>query len=127
MYNKPKKPTISLKTLSLQGIVLISTALLLQLILPWWIVAVLSFIIAFLFKNNLKSGFGISFTSIFLLWSVASMVADRSFDSSMALLLSKILGNIGPSYVFYITGAIGGFVAGLGGMMGAWTRQLAQK
>jgi len=120
-------PNYRLKTLIIQGVVLLGITWILQLFSPWWIVAIVAFVLAYLFKNSIKSGFSISFAVIFLLWSMASALADRSFDSSMALLLSKILGNIGPSYVFYITGAIGGLVAGLGGMMGAWTRQLAQK
>ncbi len=127
MTKHRKKTKVSLKNLFMQGVVLIGATFFLQLFLPWWIVAVVAFILSYFLINSLISGFLISFLSVFLLWTSVAIVSDRNFDSSMAVLIGKILGDISPSIVFFITGALGGFVAGLGGMMGAWTRLLAQK
>lgn len=121
------KSTHNFKTLFIQGVSLIVITGLLQIFLPWWIIAVSAFILAYVFNSSLLSSFVISFTALFILWSVAALWANQNFDTSMAQLIGHILGPIKPFYVFIITGIVGGFVAGLGGLMGSWTRYLAQK
>ena len=97
-----------------------------QLFLPWWIIVVISFVICYIFNPNKFNAFTGSFIAIFLLWLVKAYVADQNFDVPMSGLLAGLMGNISSGGIFFLTGLIGGLTAGLGGLLGTWTRQLSQ-
>ena len=111
----------------IQGLSILVPTTLLQLIFPWWMVAIVPFVIGYLFKSPLSASFIISFITIFLLWSVSAYRADQNFDISMSALLAEILSLSSPSGMFFLTGLTGGIVGGLSGFLGSWTRQLSQK
>lgn len=111
----------------LQSLTIIVATTLMQLFLPWWIIAIVPFFVGYLFRTPLLTSFLVSFAAVFLLWTVSAYRADQNFDVSMAELLGEILGSLKPLSMFILTGMTGGLVAGFSGFLGSWTRQLSQK
>jgi hypothetical protein len=103
---------------------LLVITLLLQLVLPWWIICIASFAVCYIFKPGKFIAFAGCLLSVFLLWTVKAYLADGNFDTPMSQLLAGLIGNISTGAIFFLTGTIGGLVAGLGGLLGTWTRQL---
>lgn len=98
-----------------------------QLFLPWWIVGVVSFILAYILEKSKFIAFSACLLAVFALWIVKAYWADSHFDVPVSNLVSSLLGNISGSSVFFLTGIIGGLIGGLGGLLGTWTRTLSQK
>ncbi len=97
-----------------------------QLFLPWWIIVIISFLVCYILKIDKFISFAGCFVSVFLLWILKAYIADNNFDVPMSVLLSGLMGNISKGAVFFLTGVIGGLISGLGGLLGAWTRQISQ-
>jgi hypothetical protein len=98
-----------------------------QLFFPWWIVVIAAFICCFLFQTGKFVAFTACLLAIFALWSVKAYLSDSNFDVPMSEILGGMFGNISSSAVFLLTGLVGGIMAGLGGLLGSWTRQLMKK
>jgi hypothetical protein len=98
-----------------------------QLFMPWWIIGVISFVLAYLMEKNKFIAFASCMVAVFSLWVGTAYWADGNFDRPVSDILSSLLGNISPSAVYFLTGIIGGIVAGLGGCLGTWTRSLSAK
>jgi len=97
-----------------------------QMFLPWWVVGLISFVIAFILHQNKIVSFVGPLLSIFALWFGKAWWADGNFDAPMSDLLGSLLGNISGVSVLLLTGLIGGIVAGLSGLLGSWTRTLSK-
>jgi hypothetical protein len=97
-----------------------------QQFLPWWIIAIVCFVVAYIFHLSKFSSFVACLLSIFGLWILKVWVSDTNFDVPMSQLLGSLLGNVSSSAVYFLTGMIGGLVAGLSGLLGSWTRILAK-
>ena len=106
--------------------ILIIIAFIAQLFFPWWILVIISFSVCYVFDPGKFIAFGGCFISIFLLWSLKAYMADGNFDVPISELLSGLMGNISRGAVFFLTGAIGGIVSGLSGLIGVWTRQISK-
>lgn len=98
----------------------------LQLFLPWWIIALICYGLCFVLKVNKFYAFTGSLLTIFLLWVLKAYFADQNFDTPISVLLGGLFGNVSTSAVFFLTGLIGGIVAGFSGLLGSWTTSLFQ-
>lgn len=98
-----------------------------QMFLPWWVIAVVAFVVCYIFQPGKFGAFAGCLLGVFLLWSTKAYMADKNFDIAISQILSELIGKVSPGAIFFLTGAIGGIVAGLGGLLGDWTRQLSQK
>lgn len=97
-----------------------------QLFLPWWVIGIVSFAVAYVFHLSKFNTFVACLLAIFVLWSVKAWMADGNFDVPMSQLLGSLLGNISKSAIYFLTGLIGGLSAGLAGLLGTWTRTLSK-
>ena len=98
-----------------------------QMVLPWWIIAPIAFMICYVFNPGKFSSFTGCLLAIFVLWSLKAYIADKNFDVPVSGILGGLIGNVSQGAVFFLTGIIGGLVAGLSGLMGDWTRTLSKK
>lgn len=105
-----------------------SASAVLQLFLPWWIIAVVAFGVAYLHRQNMLSAFAAAFTGIFLLWAVYAFAISSANEHLLAKKIAELFPLKGNVFVlFAITGIIGGLVAGFAAMSGAAARQVLSK
>ena len=100
---------------------------LLQFWLPWWIIVVVSFLTGYISAPNKWMAFWAGSTGVFLLWCGMALFAESKADVSIASLLGNLLGNIPGFAVILLTGVTGGICAGLGGLLGRWSKELFSK
>ncbi len=98
-----------------------------QLFLPWWVIAVICFAACYQANVSKFIAFTNSLFAIFALWYFKALMTDGNFDEPMSILLGNIIGGISGSSVLFLTAIIGGIVAGLSGLLGAWSRSLFSK
>ena len=73
----------------------------LQLFLPWWIIALICYGVCFILRVNKFYAFTGSLLAIFFLWVVKAYFADQNFDAPMSALLGGLFGNVSTSAVFF--------------------------
>ena len=103
------------------------TSLLLQLYLPWWIIAVTAFAVALFIKQNSFMAFLSGFIAIFLLWTVYAFILSFANENILVVKvadLMKALTKGSPVILYLITGLVGGLVGGFGGLTGSIARKL---
>ena len=98
-----------------------------QMFLPWWIVAVICFVVCYFANLSKFVAFASSLLAIFVLWYVKAWMSDGNFDEPMSILLGNVMGGISGGAVLFLTAMIGSIVGGLSGLLGAWSRLLFLK
>ena len=100
---------------------------LLQMFLPWWIIAVVSFAGAYFIKQNSLLAFLSAFISIFLLWIGYAYLLSSANDNILVAKvadLMKALTKGSTTTLYIITGLIGGLVSGFGALTGSLASKL---
>ena len=95
------------------------TSFFLNLILPWWSIAIPGLIFGYQFKKSSWFSFGLGFLALFLLWGVQAMFIHFSNDGIMSTRIAEMLGVGSPYLVILITGILGGLVSGLATLTGS--------
>jgi hypothetical protein len=109
-------------------IALILTALLSfagALFLPWWIIAVVAFIVAFLIPQRSYKAFFAAFLALFILWGLQSFLIDQANNHLLATKIASLLPLHG-SYILLIllTAFVGAFVAAMAALTGSLARSV---
>lgn len=101
-------------------------SLLLQLFLPWWIIAVVSFAVAYFIKQNSLLAFLSAFIGVFLLWIVYAYLLSSANDNILVTKVAELMKALtrGSTTTLYI---VTGIIGGLGSGFGALTGSLASK
>lgn len=100
---------------SLQLITIAILALVFELVLPWWSIAIAAFIGGISF--NTRANFLAGFLAIALLWLLFALMMDVTSAAPLAERVSKILF-INKPLLFLATALIGGLVGGFAAMAG---------
>jgi len=100
-------------------ILLIITAYLINLVFPWWAIAITGLILGFQMKPASGKAFGIGFLALFLLWSGQALYVHLANDGILSTRIAEMLGVGSPILVISITGIIGGLVSGLAVLSGS--------
>lgn len=108
-------------------ILLIITAYLINLILPWWGIAITGLILGFQMKPKSGAAFGIGFLALFLLWSGQALYIHFANDGILSNRIAEMLGVGSPYLVVLITGILGGLVSGLAVLSGALLNNISSK
>lgn len=87
----------------------------LQLILPFWIVAVVAFIINLAIQTNGWSSFFSGFIAISILWFVVASGLDSRNEGMLSAKIAELF-SVNSLMLTFITAIIGGLVAGFGGL-----------
>lgn len=93
-------------------------ALLLQLFLPWWTMAIAAFTISFMMYEKGLSSFIAGFLGVGLLWLALVIYIDFSTASILTEKLNRLL----PLNSILLTFLIGGLVGGFASLTGALLR-----
>jgi len=97
----------------------------LQLLLPWWSIAMLTIAVGFLIKfDNSLWSFIAGFLAVLLLWSGYAAYLDMSNAHILSQKMGNLFGNISSGGVIALTGIIGGLVGGFFAMTGTLGRKL---
>lgn len=90
------------------------------LYLPWWSVAVIPFLIAYLIPQTAFKAFLTGFLSVFVLCFLIAFVLDSGNDHILSVKVATILPLKGSYLLLNLIGSfLGGLVAGLGALSGA--------
>ena len=99
-------------------------SLLVQLILPWWSLAVVAFIICFLRSPNGGRAFLSGFAGVALVWLVYAFFIHTRTDGVFTGRMSELLFKMNTSALpLLVTALIGGLVGGLAGLSGYFVKQ----
>ncbi|MBS1759688.1 MAG: hypothetical protein JST23_06125 [Bacteroidetes bacterium] len=90
---------------------------------PWWIIAVIAFLVAILVHQKAWKAFWSGFFGLFILWGILAFWIDIQNDHLLSKKIAGILPFGGNSYLLILaTGVIGGLVAGFGALSGHYLR-----
>ena len=107
-------------------IFILITSLILQLFLPWWIIAPIATGLAFWKAKSAGYAFVSGFGAIFSLWILVGLFHSIPNENLLANRVGQILmlpqSSFNWIFVLLITGLIGGLVAGFSALSGYYLR-----
>jgi hypothetical protein len=93
------------------------------LFLPWWCIAITSFIVALLVHQKAGKAFLSGFLGLFLLWAALAWWINMKNNGVLSVKIASVLPLGGNQiYLILLTGFIGGLVAGFAAMTGSFLR-----
>jgi hypothetical protein len=100
--------------------IILIVSLIVSFVLPWWIVAIISFLAALWIAKGSANAFWSAFVAIFIVWILQAMFKSVPNDQILATRVANMLP-LGGHWILLvlITGLIGGLVAGMAGLTGA--------
>lgn len=94
------------------------------LYLPWWSIALISFLVAILIKQKISWAYLSGFTGIFLLWGLLAFLIDIKNKSILSHKIAQLIPLNGSSILLIlVTALIGAIVAGFAAMSGSSLRE----
>lgn len=99
-------------------LILIIASFLLQMILPWWIIIIISFAICGIIGKTGKIAFWHPFWAILLLWIGVALFHSIPNEHILASRIAEMLKLQSWPLVLLVTGVLGGLVAGISGFCG---------
>lgn len=103
------------------------TAFLLNLFLPWWSIAIPGLIFGYLFNEKALPSFGWGFLALFLLWGGQALYIHLANDAILSTRIAEMLSLGSPLLVVLITGFVGGLVSGLATLTGSLMKEGPRK
>jgi hypothetical protein len=95
------------------------------LFLPWWVIAITSFVVAFAIPQKSGLAFLAGFIALFILWTGLSFYISAANNHLLAHKISVLFIKAdNPTLLILLTGLIGGLVAGSGSLTGRLFRKL---
>ncbi|MEQ1553003.1 MAG: hypothetical protein ABL929_02425 [Ferruginibacter sp.] len=95
------------------------------LFLPWWVIAIVGFVVAFAIPQKAGVAFLAGFVALFLLWAGLSFYISNNNGHLLAHKISLLFIKVdNTTLLFLFTGLIGGLVAGFGSLSGRLFRKL---
>lgn len=99
-------------------LIIIIASFLLQMVLPWWIVIVISFATCGIVGKTGKISFWQPFLAILLLWIGMALFKSLPNNNILAIRVAEMLSVKQWPIVLAITGILGSLVAGISGYCG---------
>lgn len=94
------------------------------LFFPWWIIAIVAFIISILIYQEHFVSFICGFISLFLLWGFLSFWISLENTHILAHRVSLLIFKTdSPFLLIFVTAFIGALVAGFGALTGSYVRK----
>ncbi len=98
-------------------------AFVLGLYFPWWSIAIASFLVALLVRQQAGKAFFAGFLGLLLLWAGLAWWIDMKNNGVLSKKIASLLPLGGNTFLLIlVTGIIGGIVAGLAAMSGSFLR-----
>lgn len=99
-------------------LVIIIAAFILQMVLPWWVIVIISFATCGLFGKTAKISLWSPFFAILLLWTGMALYKSIPNEHLLASRVGEMLGVQAWWLVLILTSVLGAFVAGVSGFCG---------
>lgn len=99
-------------------LVIIIAAFLLQMVLPWWVIVILSFATCGLIGKTAKISLWSPFFAILLLWTGMALYKSIPNEHLLASRVGEMLGVQTWWLVLVLTSVLGAFIAGVSGFCG---------
>jgi len=103
-----------------QILLTITLCAVLQYFLPWWTLAIGTFVVAFLFDQKGFLSFAAGFLAVGILWLGLATYISMVTDSILTIKLNQLL----PINSFVATVLVGGLMGGFGALTGSLFRKL---
>lgn len=95
------------------------------LYLPWWSIAIMSFIVGALIYQKPWAAFLAAFVSVFILWAAMAVYISYKNENVLIHKISLvILSRNSPFGLVFLTGIIGALVAGFAALTGTYLRRI---
>lgn len=108
-------------------VLIIITAFLLNLFLPWWSIAIPGLILGYWSNQKALPSFGWGFLALFLLWGGQALYIHLANDAILSTRIAEMLSVGSPIVVVLITGILGGLVSGLATLTGSLVKDTPRK
>ncbi len=99
----------------------------LQFFLPWWIIAVVAFVIAAWRGRSTKQAFFSGFGAIMLVWVAKSLFTHIQTEGVLTDRVAVLFNLPSPFLLILVTALIGGLVGGVAALSGFFFKQLFVK
>lgn len=99
-------------------LIILIAAFILQLLLPWWIIVLISFLTCAILGKTGKISLWSPFFAILLLWTGMALFKSIPNNHLMAGRVAEMFGVNSWWLILIITSLLGAFVAGLSGFCG---------
>lgn len=108
--------------------IILILSLAVSFVLPWWIVAIISFLTALLIAKGSAHAFWSAFAAIFIVWVAMALFKSVPNDHILAIRVAHLLP-LGGKWILLllITALIGGLVAGMSALSGLLLRKAFNK
>jgi hypothetical protein len=92
---------------------------------PWWVIAITGFVVAFAIPQKAGLAFLSGFIALFILWAGMSVYMSSANGNLLVHKMSILfLKADNPTVLFFLTGLIGGLVAGFGSLSGRLLKKI---
>lgn len=99
-------------------LIILVASFLLQIVLPWWVIVIVSFITCGLIGKTGKIALWSPFLAIALLWTGVALFKSIPNQHLLASRIAEMLSVKTWWMVLFLTALLGGFAAGLSGFCG---------
>ena len=106
----------------IQIVAIIIAAALLEILLPWWSIAIGAAVGGFFFRS--KANFLAGFLAIALLWLVKAWWLESQSNSSLTESIASVLMVKSKALLFLVTGLLGGLVGGFASLTASLIKKL---
>lgn len=107
-------------------IILIVTVLA-QLIAPWWVIALVPFLVFAWKPTSALQGFGGSFAAVALVWLIYGGWLHNQSEGSMSNRIAELFSLPNGLMLLAVVTVVGGIVAGFSGLSGYYFGQIFNK
>jgi hypothetical protein len=107
----------------LLAVLVLVGALILNIFLPWWSIAIPGLILGYQFKLKPIPSFLWGFHGVFFLWAGQALYFHIANSGILSSRIAEMLGVGSPWIVIFVTGVLGGLVSGLATMTGSLANQ----
>jgi hypothetical protein len=95
------------------------------LYLPWWVIAIAGFVVAFAIPQKAGLAFLSGFLALFILWAGISFYISSANGHLLAHKISVLfIKTDNPIALIFVTGMLGGLVAGFASLSGRLFRKI---
>jgi len=99
----------------------------LQIFAPWWVIAIVPFVVLFWRPAASSGAFWTGFGGIAMPWLLYGYYQHFISDGAMSDRVAKIFMLPNGILLLLVTSLIGGLVGGFSGLAGHWARQIFRK
>lgn len=108
-------------------VLILISAFLLNLFLPWWSIAIPGLVFGWWFNEKAGPSFVFGFLALFILWGGQALYIHLANDGILSTRIAEMLQVGSPLLVILLTGVLGGLVSGLATLTGSLLQDTPRK